>query len=628
MSSHCLSHPSARRPANRSVLACAVAALATPVAAQAQSTTAKGPLPASSVIVVTATRTPVRADQALADVTVIDRAQIEAATGRTLAELLARQGGVQVWANGGLGTPASVSLRGTEARHVLLLIDGVRYGSATLGTPIWDNLPLDAIERIEIVRGPMSGLYGRDAVGGEVQIFTRGGKAGFWPEASLMAGSHGTAEGAAGARFGSGPFDGSLRVQHLRTTGFSATNERVPFDQFNPDRDGFRQSSLQARAGLKLGGWRAEALGLVSRGTTHYDDGLGADAQAGVRTSLASLSLAGTVTPGWQTALRLSRTEDVNDVRVSASPWAELGATGTVQRQFSWENHIATPLGTVLALAEHLTQDVTRPVTPYEQSRRTISAVALGLDGKAGAHSWQANVRRDRNSQFGSPTTGSLAYGYELLPGLRATASAGKSFVAPSFNQLYYPGFGNPALLPEEGRSREVALRWERGRVRAHIAYYEQRIRGYISSGPQPGNIPRTRIDGVAASLDADLGAWTLSASLDAIDPVNTTDGGANAGKLLPRRATDSARLSADWRGPGFTLGGTLNASGPRFDDAANTLAVPGYATLDLRADWPMTRDWSLGLRLNNALNQRYETLYGYNQPGREAFVTLRWAMR
>jgi len=172
------------------------------------------PAPAAraETVVVTATRTPQRVDQALAQVTVIDRIRIEAASGRSLAELLASESGVQFWSNGGLGKAASVSLRGMETRHTLLLIDGVRYGSATLGTPSWDNIPLDAIERIEIVRGPMSGLYGSDAVGGVIQIFTRRGLAGFKPEASATVGSRSYGEVAAGARFGAGAFDGSLRL--------------------------------------------------------------------------------------------------------------------------------------------------------------------------------------------------------------------------------------------------------------------------------------------------------------------------------------------------------------------------------------------------------------------------------
>jgi vitamin B12 transporter len=220
--------------------------------------------PAPETVVLTATRTPQRVDQALAQVTVIDRTRIEAASGRTLAELLASESGVQFWSNGGLGKAASVSLRGLESRHTLLLIDGVRYGSATLGTPSWENIPLDSIERIEIVRGPMSGLYGSDAVGGVIQVFTRRGQQGFNPDASAVVGSRGHGELAAGARFGTGVFDGTLRVQHLRTDGFSATHPGVPFGNHNPDDDGFEQTSINGRLGVRLGDWRVEATLLKS----------------------------------------------------------------------------------------------------------------------------------------------------------------------------------------------------------------------------------------------------------------------------------------------------------------------------------------------------------------------------
>ncbi len=613
--------------ARRSTALLAALSATLPWAAQAQSSSPPGQPP----VVVTATRTPIRADQALGEVSIIDRTQIEAAAGRTLAELLARLPGVQFWANGGPGALATLSLRGLEGRHTLLLIDGIRYGSATLGTPIWDNLPLEAIERIEVVRGPLSGLYGSDAVGGVVQVFTRGGAAGLHPDASLMVGSYGTSEAGAGLRFGTGPWDGSVRVQQLRTHGFSATNAQVPFDQFNADDDGFRQRSVQARLGVVWAGWRAEGLLLASRGTTHYDDGLGTDAQARVRTALQSLSLSGTPATGWQTSVKLARSQDDNEVTASASPFAELGNTGTVQHQISWENRVATPLGTLLVLAEHLRQDVSRPVTPYEVSRRSISAVGLGLNGSQGMHSWQASVRRDRNSQFGQPSTGAVAYGLQLMPGWQATVSAGKSFVAPSFNQLYYPGFGNPNLLPEEGRQREAALRWQGQGVSARLAFFEHRIRGFITGGPVPENISLARIDGLSASVDAMVQAWTLAASFDSLNPVNASVGafaGANFGKLLPRRTTESARLSADWRGGPVTLGGTLVAQGERYDDQENSLRMPGHAVLDLRANWTVAPGWVVGMMVNNVLNKPYETAYGYNQPGRSAYLTLRWVAR
>jgi vitamin B12 transporter len=615
------------RPARARHGAVGLALLAS-CAAELAAQPAADPQSSSPAIVVTGTRSPQRVDEALADVTVIDRARIDAAAGRTLPELLAREAGVQFWSNGGLGKPSSVSLRGLEARHTLLLIDGVRYGSATVGSPAWESLPLDAIERIEIVRGPLSGLYGSDAVGGVIQIFTRRGAAGFMPEAALGAGGRGHAEAAVGLRFGQGDVDGALRVQQLRQTGFSSTNERVPFGSFNPDDDGFRQTSLSARVGARFGAWRADASLLAARGRTRYDDGPGVDARAALRSEVLSASVSGPLTGAWRSTLRFGRSQDEYDTLATASAFTALGTIGTVQRQLAWEHMVATPLGELLGLLERVEQRVGRPGAPFAVSERSIDAFALGLNGRAGPHSWQANLRRDRNSQFGGRTTGSLAYGGDLAPGLRFGASYGTSFVAPSFNQLYFPGFGNPNLLPEEGRQSELSLRWDFGAGVARIAYFDNRIRGYISAGPLPANIPRTRIDGVSASVERSVGAWSLRASLDLLDPRNDTVGTANFGKRLPRRAAEAARLDADWRSGPLTLGGTLSLVGERYDNAANSLRLPGYATLDLRAAWQLARDWRLSATLNNAFDRRYETVAGYNQPGREAYVWLRWQPR
>lgn len=579
----------------------------------------------AATVVVTAARVAERIDRTLAEVTVIERAAIEAAAGRTLAELLATVPGVQVWSHGGHGKAASVSLRGLDARHTLLLVDGVRHGSATLGVPNWDNLPLDAIERIEIVRGPLSGLYGSHAAGGVVQVFTRRGAPGFVPQAQLTLGSLGYREVAAGARFGAGGFDGALRLQHREVDGFSATNPRVSFGH-NPDRDGFAQSSLSARLGAALGRWRAEVTLLEVRGLNRYDDGPGVDARAELRTAAQGLTLDGPLAPGWRTTLRLARSADEHTTLASASPWTTLGTIGTVQHQFAWEHQVATPLGSLLALAERVRQEVERPGVPFAVSERTTDGLALGLNGEAGALGWQASLRRDRNSQFGHATTGSLAWGLQLDPAWRATVSLGTSFVAPSFNQLYWPGAGNPDLRPERGQHRELALVWRQGSLSGRVAYFENRIRNLIAGWP-PANIARAEIDGVSASLDAALGAWTLAASLDSLDPVNATPG-ADFGKRLARRARASAGLSADWRGGGWTLGAALQAHGSRYDDAANTQRLPGFATVDLRAERQLARDWALALRLNNAFDRDYETVLGYNQPGREGYVTLRWTPR
>jgi vitamin B12 transporter len=616
--------------------AAALLCLSTPTWAQAQ--TPSGPdAEASQRIVVTASRAPQRVDQTLADSTLLGRERIEAASGRSLAELLGQQAGVQFWANGGLGKAATVSLRGLEGRHTLLLIDGMPYGSATLGTPTWENLPLEQIERIEIVRGPLSSLYGSAGVGGVVQLFTRSGSGamadGVQPGASLTLGSDRFGQAQGRLRFKAGAIDGAASAQQTETRGFSASNERVPFGQFNPDRDGFRQTSGSAALGWRVAeGWRLDLRALASKGNSAYDDGAGADARTELTSESMSLALAGRLPAGWHSTLRLARSKDSSETLATASAFTPLGATATVQRQAAWENTRRTPLGRLLLLAERTEQDVARPGTPFPVSERSINALAAGLDGSAASQRWQLSLRQDRNSQYGRQTTGAVGWGVEFAPGWLASVSAGTSFVAPSFNQLYFPNFGNPLLQPEEGRHAELALRWNGSRHSLRVGAFAHRIRGYITPGANPGNVDAA-VDGLALSWEARMAGWDLSASAERLDPTQdsaTLNGrpNANFGKQLPRRTKEAARLAADTRIGPLRLGGTLAAFGPRFENAANSVRLGGFATLDLRLAWALTPELELAGTLNNSLDKRYETTQGYNQPGRQAFLTLRWQPR
>ncbi len=580
-------------------------------------------------VVVTAARLPERVSALAAEVSVIDRAMLDRSTGRTLVEVLAMVPGLQFSSNGGLGKTASVFIRGLEARHTLLLLDGMRIGSATVGTPSLDNLPLETVERIEIVRGPMSALYGSDAVGGVIQVFTARGKPGFAPTARATVGSERYGQLAAGFSWGQGPFDAALQLQHTETAGFSATNPNALFGSYNADRDGLRQSGGSLRLGWQIApDWRVEALALQSNGRTGYDDGPGADAQAGLRNSLQQVQASAKPHALWTTQLSVSRALDGYDTLSSASPFSTLGAIETEQTQISWENRINTPVGTALVVAERLKQAVSRPGAPFTVSERSVNGLALGLTGSAAGHLWQAALRRDNNSQFGGKTTGALAYAYNFSSTWRAGGSYGTSFVMPSFNQLYYPGFGSPTLQPESGKQAEAHLRWTAGAHSLRATAYQHRIQGYIASGPQPTNIPRTRIDGLTLAYEGQFEALKLAASLDHVDPRNATNASANFDKLLPRRAQNMAKAQADWTGGRLSLGATLAAYSQRFDDPANTLRLGGHATLDVRADWALTPDWTLGARINNLADRVYETAYGYNQPGRQGFLTVRYQPR
>lgn len=590
-----------------------------------------GPQPALAAdsITVTGTRTPVRVSDVVADITVIDRQALQLAEGRTLVELLSQQAGFQSSGNGGPGKTSSLFIRGLEARHTLLLVDGVPVGSATVGSPSLDNLPLELVDRIEIVRGPMTALYGNGAMGGVIQIFTRKAIQGVGAQAKIAAGSNRQGQVAVGASYGGKGFDAVASLQRSSTRGQSSTNPSVPFGSYNPDDDGFQQTSGSLKLGWQpLAGWRLEWLSLASRGNTRIDDGPGADARAELRNDVHLLSLQAQPLPGWTSRLAWSLSTDAYDTLASASAFASLGTIESRQRQLSWENQLATPLGTALALLERSTQTVSRPGAPFTVSERDIDALALGLNGGAAGHTWQFSLRRDRNDQFGGVTTGAAGWGYSLTPAWRVLASLGASHTLPSFNQLYFPGFGSPNLLPEEGRHAELGLQWTQGTHRLRAAWYAHRYRGFISSGPQPVNLPYADIDGVTLSWSGQWRALSFDASLDQTDPRNTTAASANVDKLLPRRAPRAARLGVQWQAGAWRLGAQGAAFSHRYDDAANRVRLGGYGVLDLSAEWALARDLALQLKLNNAADKRYQTALGYDQTRREGVVALRWTLR
>lgn len=608
-------------------------ALSAPMLASAQTT----PATDLDTVLVTATRTASTVDASLAAVEVIDRKQIEASSARSLPELLRGRAGITLINQGGLGKLSTLFLRGTESDHTLFLIDGVRIGSPTSGLTSLQDIPLAQIERIEIVRGPRSSLYGADAIGGVIQIFTRRNHIpGVHGHAQLGIGSHDLRDASAGVDVRGVRGGVGVDIAHQNTDGINAC--RGDFDPAtfmgagcfivpgtHLDRDGYRNNSVTLRADFTPNEyWALDARAFRAEGHNEYD-GDYVD-----NSDIVQQVVGGTVrwTPTAKVLVKLSagRNVDVSD--------NYLGNTfsnrfHTTRDSASLQGDFTLAQGQVLTTGLdwlHDRANVTDPWSPFTASRNNRAAFAQ-YQGQFGAHNLQMSLRHDNDDQFGGKTTGGIAWGFDFADGWRVTVNYGTAFKAPSFNELYYPGFSNPNLNPETSRSAELSLRhqgqgwqWQANAYQTHI---DQLIAWDASIG-LPNNVEQARIHGLELTGSITLGNWDVHGQLGWLDPRNLS-AGFNHGKRLARRPTRSARLDLDRSFGQWSVGVSGIAESARWDDVANTLRVGGYGTLDARVAWTFHSSWTLQANVINAFDKRYETSAWYNQPGREWRLTLRW---
>lgn len=606
----------------------AAALLSCTVAAQAAD---QNDASALAPVIVTATRTAITADEALSSVSVITRADIERLQPLSVPDLLAGLPGMSFANTGGYGQQTSLFMRGTNSTHTLLLVDGVRVASVSAGLAAFEQIPVEQIERIEIVRGPRSSLYGADAIGGVIQIFTRRGTrdGGLQPSFSVTTGSNNLLRGQAGLSGGSEHAWYNLGVGAQYTRGINACRigAGVVFAGCftdEPDRDAYRNKNLSASGGYR---WDdgAELTGtwLRSLGEIHFDGSY----QNRSRTlqQVAGSTFSFNPLEAWKTTLSVGQNLDRYDNYENRD---FVGYIYSRRNQASWQNDLSVASNQLLTLGvdwqgEHIDSD-----TGFLASRRNNTGGYVQYQGTFGRNEVQLSARRDHNGQFGNHNTGAAAWGYRFEHGLRLSASYGSAFHAPTFNDLYYPyGSGNPDLKPEKSRSAELGLSQQQGTWNWALNAYQTRIDQLIALDVNyfPSNISKARIRGVEGQFGASLAGWRLQAYLGWLQPRNE-DGGINDGRTLPRRPGRTARVDLDRRFGAFGVGATVNAAGRSYDDAANRHPLGGYASTDLRASWHFAPDWQVEARLANVFDRHYETVWYFNQPGRSAFLTLRYS--
>ena len=576
---------------------------------------------AANTIVVTAARVEQPLADALPSTRVITRAEIEATPSPDLAALLRTLTSIDVAQSGALGAQTSLFLRGADSRQVLLLVDGVPFARADTGSSSWQYLPLDQIERIEIVRGNLSSLYGAQAVGGVVRIETRRATQ---PTATLAVGSRGTrrASVAAGARWGDSEratrVSASLSTQ--RSDGPSARDADAD-PSVNPDNDAARQhgASLRLDQGWAAGHATQLALG-ASRTRSDYD-GYDPTASDRLDTDVQTLALTTrhALAPQWRLRAEAGSTRE----RFEDPTGFTTEGDGRVRNLAAALEWTVAPQHEVQLGAESRRDRFDSPGAASQS--RTTRSLRLGWQAQPVAPwQWQVHVRRDLSSDFGDATTGLAAAAWTFAPGWKASVQASSGFSAPSFTEQAFDADPSTPLRAERSRQAEAALQWRDGAASARVAWFEQRQRDRIDFDPvtfDATNIARARNHGLEVMVQWPLAGGLLGADATLQDPRNADDD-----TPLLRRAKRT--LALNWSGPlaGWQARAGLRYAGARDDVDPVNFAVAtarSRTTLSIGAERALAPQWRLAINVDNLLDERRPEVLGYTAPARALLVSL-----
>lgn len=578
----------------------------------------------AQTLVVTGVREPLAIDRLAGDVWVIDSDTLRSSTADSLADVLRREAGLQLSRSGGPGQSSGLFIRGANAGQTVVLVDGVRIGSATLGFAALEGLSLSQVERIEVLRGPGSSLYGADAIGGVVQIFTRRGQPGLQVQAQADIGGYGSRDAMLSLLGGGGAWDGALTLSHEQSAGTSTLRPNDQFGNYNPDRDGYRLGSAQAKVGFTpVAGQRIGLTLLRTKQNTQYDGSEflpptynadnTPDFRTRVETTLSALDWGGALGAGLKGSARLAQSSDDAENGGQA-----VDRYHTSRRQLSaqlaWQ---AGVIGQLVGAVEHQRESASSSSYVADVARNN-TAIVLALTGHRDALSWQADLRHDKGSDYGGVSTARLGGAYTLAPGWRLRVLAGSTFRSASFNDLYFPGYGVTTLQPEHGRSIEVGLNWKGTDAQASVTAFSNRVRDLIGyegdrsfcpSDPSydfgcARNVNRARLSGATLAGQKRLGAWLLKSQIDFLDAHDEA-----TGARLSRRAAHQATLSAEWKQGPWSAGASMLNLGAR-PDAGKTLAA--QTTVDLRAAWQFSPAWTLQAKLLNATDRDTEPARDY----------------
>lgn len=575
-------------------------------------------------VIVTATRYPIAAAEVVPSSFVIERAEIERSLSPDISDILRFRTGIEFGRYGGPGQTSSMFLRGTDSNHALVLLDGVRINPGTVGGAALQNISPELVDRIEVVKGPRSTLYGTDAIGGVVQIFTKASQAqGF--NTSVAYGSDETLSGSATGGWHGDTARVGFGVTYLETDGFPP--------RVNDDRAGaFDEVSFNLAGALELGAgtlggtfWRANGstdyIGFSSRdfgnahmtqdfvneaGAAHYEWKLGA----------------------WNSKVEVARMVDDIEQRATRDTLGSFESTDyatTHRTTFGWQNDFELTTWQHLSTGISVADETARGHDFGEVDTDSVN-VYVQDQLELGRHDVTLAVGHVDHETVGGHTTWNVDYGVRLGSALRLVATAGTAFRAPDATDRF--GFGgNVDLQPEESENYELGVRYAIARdQQLNLSAFQNDIdqlivyvvTDLVTFDGQMQNVDRARIRGAELSYQIDRSAWQLRAEAMYQEPEDR-----RTGEKLLRRAKENFTLSYVQRLGLLELGLDVLAAGDRQDFGG--IELDSYVVANLTARFDLGAGWSATAQIENLLDEEYEVISGYRTQDRAAYIGVRY---
>ena len=596
------------------VAACAAALLSLPISA--------AETPELGTTVVTATRTETALDEVLAPVIVITREELERSLAPDLAGLLQFHAGIDIGRTGGPGQVTSVFIRGTDSNHATVLVDGVRINPGTIGGASIQNIAPETIERIEIVKGPRSALYGTDAIGGVINIITRGyANNGF--EAATGYGRYDTWLAAASGGVGGSAGEVAFSANWLESEGF-------PTRTLDDIDRGYENRSFTLKGRTQVGGVKLGARYWQAEGTSEYSDFILTPVDQDFENRMAALDATFLPTERWSSRGMLSHIEDQLEQN-QPDFLGNLALIRTRRNAVDWQNDVRVGEHQLVTAGLLLTREETESTESFAPFDEDTDSEMLFVQDRidAGRHDLLLAAAHLDHETFGNETTWNAEYGLDVSSATRIIAAAGTGFRAPDSSDRF--GFGgNPTLDPERSRNYELSVLQRIGtRQQLRLSAFRNEIDDlivFVVTDPvtfegQNENVERARIDGVELAYEYAAESWRLRAEAIAQDPRNlTTD------TRLLRRASESLTLALAKTLGAHEIGLDVLVSGEREDfGVPDPIELDSYTLVNLYGRFALARGLSLQVRLENALDEQYQLASTYNTPDRSLFAAVRY---